>query len=588
MEHRLSKFWAYIAVFVGLVLVLFGLAALIGYFGLPIFIPVDNLLAYNLGQIAAVFLGLVCGLLAVYHGIGSINGRHSSVLKLPSFYVFWIALALVLGLGSLIINFDVATEYLFPPIFVLGAALSTFAVLAWSIRRMGEPITWRQTALAFVCGSTLSILVAIFLETTLPYLAYLLLEPFWYIAEGVADIGWGTPGLVERLFASPMILVVLAVVAVEAPIPEEFAKALGIPMFGRDRIQNERQAFAIGLASGAGFAILENMLYEGLYANYDGWGWAGITLLRSIGSVLHPLGTGIIALGWFRMKGTGAGKLFKAYLLSVGLHTLWNGGFEPLVYLTGLDYFAGSGSSLSLYGETLNTLLVGYLVLLSLGLWWLLRRIVNQISERVIADPVPAAVSRRAIATWAVASALVIVPIGATLSPAWSAINALLLAGEIRQIETIEFGTAEESKQARQSDIPELSEVASTTPDISRAGQPGGIFLYQINLDRSKPVIWSFSWCAGTQQILKQNFESIKPAFFIDQKEIPLEDFVVRDYPSSSDDSYCREYYTLVEAWPRGRFHLETRVVFLTDIDDGTDTYRAGTHYYRYSVTVKR
>ena len=254
---------------------------------------------------------------------------------------------------------------------MLGAALSTFAVLAWSLRRMGNPITWRQAALAFVGGSTLSIIVAIFLETTLPYLAYLLLQPVWYLAEGIADIGWGAPGLIERVFSSPLILVILAVVAVEAPIPEEFAKALGIPMFGRARIQNERQAFAIGLASGAGFAILENMLYEGLYANYNGWGWAGITLLRSFGSVLHPIGTGIIVLGWFRMRNTqggGRGKLFKAYLLSVGLHTLWNGGFEPLVYLTGLDYFAGSGSSLSLYGETLSALLVGYLILLSLGL----------------------------------------------------------------------------------------------------------------------------------------------------------------------------------------------------------------------------
>lgn len=437
MNANPSKFWAYIAVIVGVLLMLAGLAALIGYFGLPIFFPVEDILSYNLGQIAGIFLGLGCGLLAVYHGMSSISKRKSSTLKLPSFYIFWIILALVLGLGSLVINNDIATEFLFPPLFVLGAALSTFAALAWAYHRMGFPITWRQASLSFVCGSTLAILVAIILESTLPYLAYLLLEPFWYLAEGFADLAWGAPGLIERLFASPLIFVFLAVIAVEAPIPEEFAKALGIPMFGRARIQNERQAFAIGLASGAGFAILENMLYEGLYASHNGWGWAGITLLRSIGSVLHPIGTGIIALGWFRMtsKAGGAGKLFKAYLLSVGLHTLWNGGFEPLVYLTGLDYFAGEGSSLSLYGETLNVLLIGYLILLSVGLWWLLRRIVNGLSERITPDastPLnaslePAAVSRRVIAVWAVACALVIIPIGATLSPAWDSIRKLIL-----------------------------------------------------------------------------------------------------------------------------------------------------------------
>ena len=426
MQTTPSKFWAYIAVLMGVLLMLSGIAAVIGYLGSPIFFPADDLLSDELGEIAGVFLGLFCGALAFYHGASSVNQQRSSTLKLPAFYIFWIILGMVLGLGTLVINTDIASEFLFPPLFVLGAALSTLAVLAWAYRKMGFPITWRQASLAFVCGSTLAILVAIILEMTLPYLAYLLLEPFWYLAEGFADIAWGTPGFIERLFASPLVIVILAITAVEAPIPEEFAKALGIPMFGRARIQNERQAFAIGLASGAGFAILENMLYEGLYAYHNGWAWGGITLLRSIGSVLHPLGTGIIALGWFRMRNEGAGKLFKAYLLSVGLHTLWNGGFEPLVYLTGLDYFAGSGSSLSFYGETLNALLVGYLILLSLGLWCLMRRIVNGISDRVTPDVSSAPVSRRLIAAWAVACAFVIIPIGATLSPAWESIRKLL------------------------------------------------------------------------------------------------------------------------------------------------------------------
>ena len=434
MQSAPSKFWAGIAVLVGIILILLGLAALIGYFGLSAVLPVGDLLSYNLGQIAAIFLGLFCGPLAFYHGVSSLSHRASSTLKLPSFYIFWLILGTVLGVGTLIINNHIATEFLFPPFFVLGAATSVFAVLAWAYRKMDFPITWRQAALAFIGGSTLSVLVAITLETILPYIAYLLIGPFQAFANGFSDFSWGTPGLIERFFASPAILVLLAITAIEAPIPEEFAKALGLPIFGRARIQNERQAFAIGLASGAGFAILENMLYEGLYASYNGWGWGGITLLRAIGSILHPLGTGIIALGWFRMRNEGAGKLFKAYLLSVGLHTLWNGGFEPLVYLTGLDYFAGAGASLSFYGETLNVLLVGYLILLSLGLWWLMRRIINGISDHAAADASAtlgtsssiAPVSRRLIATWAVACALVIIPIGATLSPAWESIKKIM------------------------------------------------------------------------------------------------------------------------------------------------------------------
>jgi len=588
MEKKPSKFWAYIAVIVGILLMLSGIAAAIGYFGLPILLSFEEALTSELGNIAALYLGLLGGALAVYHGIGSITGRKSSVLKLPSFYIFWVILGLVLGLGTLIIENNIVVDYLFPPLFVLGAALSTFAVLGWAYRRMGFPITWRQASLAFVCGSTLAVFVAIILEMTLPYIGYLLLEPLWYITESFADLAWGAPGFIERLFASPLILVFLAVIAIEAPIPEEFAKALGIPMFGRGRIQNERQAFAIGLASGAGFAILENMLYEGLYAHYSGWSWGGITLIRSIGSVLHPIGTGIIALGWFRMKEGGAGKLFKAYLLSVGLHTLWNGGFEPLLYLTGLDYLAGGGSSLSLYGETLSVLLVGYLVLLSLGLWWLLRRIANEISERVTPDIAPVTVSRHFVATWALVSALVIVPIGATLSPAWNAINSLILEGEIRSVKYPQVGTSEQAKEAFNKDTTYLSRLATVRPNFSEITQPGDIYTYKIYMDESRETLWSYSWCTTTQKILDENFDHIQTQFVIGETIVPTDRLVSHDYTRSNDNGACREYYTLITDWPRGQHHLEIRVTFTQDLDDGWDVYPAGTHIYEYIVTVRQ
>ena len=46
---------------------------------------------------------------------------------------------------------------------------------------------------------------------TIPYIGYLLLEPLWYITAGFADLAWGAPGFIERLFTSPLILVLLAV-----------------------------------------------------------------------------------------------------------------------------------------------------------------------------------------------------------------------------------------------------------------------------------------------------------------------------------------------------------------------------------------
>ena len=423
-----SKFWAYVAVVVGAVLLLLGAGTAIGYLGFPLLALGEDLLASQLGQMAGMFLGLVCGSLAVAHGVASIHGRPSRTLRLAPIHVFAIVFGIALGLGSLVLNFAVVEEFLFPPLFALGAALPTVAVLAWALRRLGWPITWRQGALALVAGATLSIFLAIVLETILPVLASILIEPLGTLAESFSEVS-STGGFLDRLFLSPAIVVFLMITAVEAPLPEEFAKALGLTLFGRRRITEAGQAFAIGMACGAGFAILENMLYEGLYAQWEGWNWAGITLLRAVGSVLHPLCTGLVALGWFRARESDGGRLLKAYLLAVGLHTLWNGGYLPFVYMTGLDYFTEFEASVSLYGLAEEALLVVFLVALSIGLWWYLGRLAAGLGRERELEPAPVAVSPRALAVWAGACLLVIVPIGGALGPAWRQIQAVLFPG---------------------------------------------------------------------------------------------------------------------------------------------------------------
>ena len=185
----------------------------------------------------------------------------------------------------------------------------------------------------------------------------------------------------------------------------------------------------IGLACGAGFAILENMLYQGIYAQYSGWSWGGITLLRGIGAVLHPLCTGLVALGWFRMREGGAGKLFGAYLAAVGLHTLWNGGFELFVFFTGLDYYGTLEPEVIMYGLGVTLALVVVLVVLSLALWYLLYRLVSSLGQNKQPAVAPTVVTPRGVALWALGCALVIVPIGAALGPTWPQIRAVVLAG---------------------------------------------------------------------------------------------------------------------------------------------------------------
>jgi len=102
---------------------------------------------------------------------------------------------------------------------------------------------------------------------------------------------------------------------------------------------------------------------------------------------------------------------------------MWNGGFDAFVFLTGLDYYSEAEFSLSIYGLYAQVLLVIFLLLLSGGLWWLMRRYVVRLGEGVEFNVMPQAVPQRALAAWALACLLVLVPIGAALGQAWSQIR---------------------------------------------------------------------------------------------------------------------------------------------------------------------
>jgi hypothetical protein len=80
-------------------------------------------------------------------------------------------------------------------------------------------------------------------------------------------------------------------------------------------------------------------------------------------------------------------------------------------------------------GVKTKTLLVIYLLMLSAGLWMLLRYLVNDLSEDLQTDLVTDLVSTRVMGVWAVICVLVIVPIGAALGSAWGDIRAVVMGG---------------------------------------------------------------------------------------------------------------------------------------------------------------
>jgi hypothetical protein len=223
----------------------------------------------------------------------------------------------------------------------------------------------------------------------------------------------------EQLFYSPALAIAFVEMAVVAPLVEELTKPLGALLLGK-RLRTPAEAFLVGMAGGAGFAIVENMLYEAAGARL----WAHIATLRAIGGVLHPLTAGLVAVGWYgvRRGQPGAWRRWLAlYGLAVGVHALWNGGLTVLVSRIG-SYFLGADTwSFSIYGIGQPGVMVVFIVLEAIALWRLLWVVSGRLRDSAAPSPETGLALHlerpRRLALWAVALLLVLVPVGALYGP---------------------------------------------------------------------------------------------------------------------------------------------------------------------------
>ncbi len=112
----------------------------------------------------------------------------------------------------------------------------------------------------------------------------------------------------------------LIYIAVFVPMVEELFKPLAVWLFAKS-IETPAQGFALGLLSGAAFALVES-----LNASSDGsTTWPIIVSVRAGTTLLHVTASGLV--GWgiasaFREKKIL--RLFAAYFSAVMIHGLWN------------------------------------------------------------------------------------------------------------------------------------------------------------------------------------------------------------------------------------------------------------------------
>jgi len=281
----------------------------------------SSLLSSEMTALAFAIAGLVGGAFCLYHSIRALNLKPSASVWLPWFWIPLILYLFVIGIGYALQVHGLSVTYPLLTIFliVLAAVFPALALAALGVRRLrfpAWPTTWRRFTLALVSGATLGIGLALVLELGLSILA---LRSSGNIFFNCINDPTG-PGCTQALQFN----IVFLIIAVIGPVVEETVKPLGVALYS-GRMRSAAEAFTLGMAAGVGFALVETVGYIG--SGYQDW--LTVALERTGASLLHGLGAGMVALGWYylshRKQGGGILIAILCWLYAVFQHFLWNG-----------------------------------------------------------------------------------------------------------------------------------------------------------------------------------------------------------------------------------------------------------------------
>ncbi len=254
---------------------------------------------------------LVGGGLALFYGITRVMHRQSRRIALPRAWLFTGLTALALGTGVVLwdIHRSTGPALAVLPLVMLAGALPAFAILAYGVRRLGGTSTRRHLWLSLFYGATLAPLLAIILETILSIVAFVVFQALGYrLDSNILDLNVNPAN-------GPEVIFTLVLVSLIAPVVEEGLKPLGAVLI-IGRIGSAAEAFLLGLAAGIGFDMFETL---GYISSGDA-DWVVVAIERIGAGLLHGLGAGFAALGWY-------------YLIrGKGVRLRWLRGFGGIAY----------------------------------------------------------------------------------------------------------------------------------------------------------------------------------------------------------------------------------------------------------------
>ena len=278
-----------------------------------------------------ICIWILGGTAGVYHSARSLLKKSSANVFLPRFWIFLILYLAVLGLAFLLQTrgLEVAYPALTIALIALAGVFPALALAALGTRRLRSrvakplkatwPTSWRRFTVALVSGATLSIVLAFVLEIVI----IIVLAQFVHIQNTQSlALCLNTPD--AQNCQNPGIYgLLLFVVAVVAPMVEETVKPLAVVLF-IGRVRSAAEAFALGMACGIGFDLVETSFY--ISSGYHDW--LNIALLRTAAALLHGFGAAMVSLGWYYLIHGKKGRFLRAFacwLYAVLQHAIWNG-----------------------------------------------------------------------------------------------------------------------------------------------------------------------------------------------------------------------------------------------------------------------
>ena len=373
-----------------------------------------------LGATTVALVAFGAGAVLIFHLTRASRGIPSAPVALKGVVSPWWFVAgvpVLIAFGEAQLLGGSAPGLLFALTIIAGSALAETAVLAFLIQQTGAASTWRRVTLCAAAGATLSVAAVLTIGGVVPLTVVALAAALRDLgAQLLRDLAFteGTQDI-ARLFFSDRGLFAVATVAIAAPIVEEALKPLGVVILGR-RVGSPREAFLLGAACGAGFAVLENIMYESVVHPV----WGGIVVIRSIGAALHPLGAGLVALGWygvFHGHPRAWARLGGLYLVAVTQHWLWNMASVATYLATGSQVLSG-GFTLDVLGISIAVVLAVFFAAQGVAMLAAMRYVGRRVAGVPASEPVPSLVpvilsSPRGVALAATASLIVLLPLGA-------------------------------------------------------------------------------------------------------------------------------------------------------------------------------